>query len=104
MQYQTDPYSGVAITDQRLQPAISANFPYYSNYNFQFVNPAYANAGSAVDGTNSDNIILTMVRGKFINATNPTVINAWSAYGPDYNFFFFLNCPSLYGIALPTAP
>lgn len=100
MQFQTDPYSGVALTDQRQQPAMSANFPYYSNYNFQFVNPAYADAGNAVDGTDTDNIILTLIRGK-INTSAPTVINAWSSYGPDYNFFFFINCPSLYGIAIP---
>lgn len=102
MLYDTDPYSGVALTDQRLQPAVSVNFPYYSNYNFQFVNPAYANKGSSADGTDTDNIqlIINSARGTNNNMTVP--INAWSAYGPDYNFFFFINCPSLYGIAVPT--
>lgn len=102
MRYQSDPYSGVALTDQRLQPAISANFPYYSNYNFQFVNPANANAGSESDGTNEDNISLTVIWCQGLNNAKPQVINAWSALGHDYNFFFFLNCPSLYRITIPT--
>jgi len=101
MNFQTEPYSGVALTDQRLQPAISANFPYYSNYNFQFVNPLYSDAGNTTDGTDSDNVILTIVSLKGFNNSNPATINAWYGYGPDYNFFFFLNCPSLYGIAIP---
>lgn len=102
MRYQSDPYSGVALTDQRLQPAISANFPYYSNYNFQFVNPANANKGSTSDGTDVDNISLSIITCQGLNNAKPQVINAWSALGPDYNFFFFLNCPSLYRIVIPT--
>jgi len=98
--YQPEPYSGVALTDQRIQPAISANFPYYSNFNFQFVNPNFADKGSSVDGTDTDNIDLFFATLKVGNTT-PNVVNAWSAYGHDYNFFFFINCPSLYGISIP---
>jgi hypothetical protein len=69
---------------------------------FQFVNPAYANKGSAVDGTDSDNIQLIINSAKGSNTTTIIPINAWSAYGPDYNFFFFINCPSLYGVSVPS--
>lgn len=101
MAFQLDPYSGVALTDQRLQPAISANLPYYSNYNFEFVNPAYADKGSTVDGSNTDNLCLTIISTQGFNNAKPLCINAWTALGPDYNFFFFLNCPSLYGLTIP---
>lgn len=87
--------NGIALTDQRGQPAISMNFPYYSPYNFQFTNPAYADKGSSVDGTDTDNILL-----EWTTPANTVIgtftLHAWSNYGPDYNFFFFLNCPSMF--------
>ena len=102
MYSQLEPNTGTALTDQRTQAGISMNFPYYSQYNFQFVNPAYANAGSSVDGTDKDNIQLEFTFPKS-TAGGTTYIHAWSGLGPDYNFFFFINCPSLYFTALPTA-
>lgn len=95
-----DPGSGTALTDQRSQPAINMNFPYYSQYNFQMVNPATATLGSAVDGSDVDNIVL-----EFANEIPSTATyfraHAWQSLGPDYNFFFFINTPSLYSITIP---
>lgn len=95
-----DPGSGTALTDQRIQSAINMNFPYYSQYNFQMVNPATATLGSSVDGSDEDNISL-----EFANQT-PSIASsfrahAWCSLGPDYNFFFFINTPSLYSFAVP---
>lgn len=95
-----DPGSGTALTDQRSQPAINMNFPYYSLYNFQMVNPATATLGSSVDGTDEDNILLQMSNQTPAIATTFRV-SAWASLGPDYNFFFFINTPSLYLISNP---
>ncbi len=92
--------NGTALTDMSNQPAIAMNFPYYSNYNMQFVNPAYATVGSSTDGSDTDNVVLQLFLQK--NAALGNVrANVWSAYGPDYNFFFFINTPSLYFINTP---
>nr|ULG00032.1 MAG: hypothetical protein 2 [Marnaviridae sp.] len=95
-----DPGSGTALTDQRSQPAVNMNFPYYSLYNFQMVNPSTAVLGSSADGTDEDNILLQMSNQTPAIATTFRV-HAWVGLGPDYNFFFFINTPSLYFIANP---
>nr|WPR18018.1 MAG: capsid protein [Chemarfal virus 32] len=95
-----DPGSGVALTDFHNQPGMVMNFPYYSNYNFQFVNPANANLGTSSDGSDIDQVLFETAYEK-IAATGNARINVWSAYGPDYNFFFFRNTPSLYVYVLP---
>lgn len=96
-----DPNSGVALTDQRCQPGISMNFPYYSQFNFQFTNHAYATLGSQIDGSSYDNIQLQVA------TTTPAAsglrANVWAGCGPDYNFFFFINTPSLYLQTVPTS-
>lgn len=95
-----DPGSGVALSDFHNQPGLTMNFPYYSNYNFQFVSPANAVLGSTTDGTEVDQVVFEVTYEKISAAANAR-INVWSAYGPDYNFFFFRNAPSLYIYGLP---
>nr|ULF50558.1 MAG: hypothetical protein 2 [Marnaviridae sp.] len=102
LDYNADPFSGVALTDQRNQPSISANFPYYSNYNFQFVSSSSADVGSSADNSNVDNINLNLFLPAVAANTNQ-VINAWSAFGPDFNLFFFINTPSMLSYTLPAA-
>lgn len=92
--------SGVALTDMRNQPAIAMNFPYYSPYNFQLVKPSNAMIGGSADDTNQDNIVLQMSMQK-VATVGACRVNTWAAYGPDYNFFFFLNTPSLYLFTTP---
>nr|WPR18038.1 MAG: capsid protein [Crogonang virus 13] len=101
MRFFKESQSGTALTDARSQPALSMNFPYYSPYNFQFVDPTHASVGNPVDGTDQDNLILDVVTQK---QTVPTRYRAhfWSTCGPDYNFFFFINTPSLYSFGPPT--
>lgn len=99
----SDPNSGVALTDQRNQPSISMNFPYYSQYNFQLVDPLNANYGTAVDGSNFDNTLLQICTQQ-VSANLLYKVNVWAACGPDYNFFFFLNTPSLYSFTIPSGP
>jgi hypothetical protein len=96
-----EPNSGVSLTDARNQPAIAMNFPYYSRYNFQFVQPLYANVGTSTDGTDIDNVILQVAIGK-VNTAGPLKVDAWAQLGPDYNFFFFRNTPSLYSYTVPS--
>jgi len=91
--------NGVALTDQRNQPGIAMNFPYYSQYNFQLVNPANASLGSGNDGTDLDNIQLQAVVQQQ-SAFTPKM-SVWAALGPDYNFFYFNNTPSLYAYTVP---
>lgn len=94
-------HSGTALTDQRTQAGLSVNIPYYSNYNFQFVNPTYADLGSTVDGSHLDNIQVAYSVNKGTSAGVTQNLNVWAGYGLDYNFFFFINCPSLYLITPP---
>lgn len=96
-----DQNSGVALTDQRNQPGITMNFPYYSQYNFQLTNPLNATLGAAEDGTDLDNVILQIVTQKVSASGFRMRSNAWAACGPDYNFFFFINTPSLYEFSIP---
>lgn len=91
---------GTALTDMTNQPSISMNFPYYSPYNFQFVNPLLANLGDPADGTDSDNVVLQIALEK-VATTGNCCVNVWSQLGPDYNFFFFRNTPSLYSYSIP---
>nr|UNY42041.1 MAG: polyprotein [Picornavirales sp.] len=93
--------SGTSLTDMKNQPSITMNFPYYSPFNFQFVNPAGNTLGSTYDGTDIDNIHLQVGFYK-VPTTSSVRIHAWSSYGLDYNFFYFNNAPSLYLITVPT--
>nr|UNY42005.1 MAG: polyprotein [Picornavirales sp.] len=93
--------NGTALTDARNQPAIAMNFPYYSRYNFQYVKPTTANIGSVVDDTDIDNVVLQVSLQK-VATTGACRVNVWSQCGPDYNFFFFRNTPSLYSYVVPT--
>lgn len=102
--YQThlsEEQNGVALTDFTGNPSIVMNFPYYSRYNFQFVNPANATLGSTIDDTDTDNIQLQMCFYKVATAASLRV-HAHSAYGHDYNFFYFNNTPSIYYYNTPT--
>lgn len=95
-----EPNSGTALTDQRTLASISANVPYYSNYNFQFVNASTATLGSINDASNLD----TIMTQAFTNTTGTSRevrVHKFFSYGHDYNFFFFLNTPSLYVLANP---
>lgn len=97
------PGSGVALTNMNNQPALSMNFPYYSRFNFQFVDPKNANVGLTEDGSNLDCISAQVVLEKLDQAGSIRA-NVWSACGPDYNFFFFKNVPSMYIFNVPNAP
>lgn len=101
MNVNVEPGSGVALTDFHNQPGLVMNFPYYSNYNFQIVNPANTTLGSSVDGSNFDQIVL-QVTYEQVPAITSNRVNFWASYGPDYNFFFFRNVPSLYVYTIPT--
>jgi hypothetical protein len=101
--YTTDPGSGVALTDPHIQSGLVMNFPYYSNYNFQFVKPSTTTLGTDIDDSDNDNI-LTQILVSPVSADSSFRVNYWSAYGPDYNFFFFRNTPSLYLYSLPFDP
>nr|ULG00049.1 MAG: hypothetical protein [Locarnavirus sp.] len=96
-----DPQSGVALTDTEIQSGIVMNFPYYSPYNFQLVSPSTAYRGMAEDLSNIDNVRLSMF---YERGPGVCKISVWSGYGPDYNFFFFKNVPSLYFYSTPSAP
>lgn len=96
----SEPNSGLALTDQRLQPGIVMNFPYYSQYNMQFVNPSYSTLGSAVDGTDGDNVLLQIIN-QWTASTTRNRVNVYAACGHDYNYFFFINTPSLYTFTVP---
>nr|WPR18133.1 MAG: capsid protein [Crogonang virus 161] len=95
-----DPGNGVALTDSNTQPGICMNFPYYSRYNFQFVNPSNCVLGSNVDDSHIDNVVIHQV---WLSPASQFVrTHHWLGMGPDYNYFFFRNCPSLYIYSLPT--
>lgn len=101
MQANLEPGSGVALTDFHNQPGLTMNFPYYSNYNFQIINPANTTLGNSVDGSDYDQILLQLTYEQ-VPAVTSSRVNFWAGYGPDYNFFFFRNVPSLYVYTLPT--
>ncbi len=98
-----EPGNGVALTDPHIQSGLVMNFPYYSVSNFQFVRPLSTNFGTSIDGSDTDQIC-TQIVVEPVSATTSIRVNYWSGYGPDYNFFFFRNTPSLYLYTLPTAP
>jgi hypothetical protein len=92
--------NGTALTDFRQTPGITMNFPYYSPYNFQFVNPSNATLGSSVDKTDVDNVATQIMYYK-VPSNASCRIHAHYAYGPDYNFFYFNNAPSLWSYTTP---
>lgn len=96
-----EPQSGVALTDQRIQPGICMNFPYYSQYNFQFADPLNSTLGDPNDGTDVDNIVCEIISQKTSSSAWNYRVHKYAQLGPDYNFFFFLNTPSLYKITVP---
>jgi hypothetical protein len=99
----TDEGAGTALTDAAIQSGIVMNFPYYSPFNFQLVSPTKALYGQAEDQSNTDNVQLSLT---YEDPPEDVAcrVNVWSAYGPDYNFFFFKNVPSLYLYVLPHSP
>jgi hypothetical protein len=94
--------SGVAVGGTSVNAFVNANIPYYNRYNFMFVNPLTATLGSAVDGSDQDNVVYQTHRTTVSNSTFCTVRSF--SYGHDYNFFFFINTPSLYLYTQPSAP
>jgi hypothetical protein len=95
-----DPGSGVALTDSNAQPGICMNLPYYSRFNFQFVDINNCVLGTSNDDSDRDNLLYQQT---WITPGTQTVrVNHWLGMGPDYNYFFFRNCPSLYIYDLPT--
>eukprot|EP00919_Chromeraceae_sp_WS-2016_P048740 GHVR01115365.1.p1 GENE.GHVR01115365.1~~GHVR01115365.1.p1 ORF type:complete len:590 (-),score=52.08 GHVR01115365.1:52-1665(-) len=94
-----DHNDGVSITDQKIQTSIAVNFPYYSRFNFQLNNPNYAQLGNSTDDSDVDTVSYQVISR---DITQVYHINVWAALGPDYNFFFLINCPSLYIYTSPS--
>nr|ULF99988.1 MAG: hypothetical protein [Marnaviridae sp.] len=97
--------TGMALTNQVTQAGLSVNLPYYSNYKFFFnnVDNSYSSTVNG-DGKTRDWFQLIVRRGITNNsADSDLLIDVYVGTGPDFNLIFFLNCPVLTFLNVPTA-
>jgi len=101
-----DGASGQTITHQLTQSGVAVNIPFYSQYLFNYTNPANRNLGIATDGSDADTFFASYNITPISSANNSPGINVqrFFSIGPDFTFFMFLCCPSFYTLnTIPTS-
>jgi hypothetical protein len=97
--------TGQSLTHQLTQTGLSVVIPYYSRYRFRNCGTRYRTLGTIADDTDLDNFryegIISPDNGQ--NGDDPRV-DAYFGIGPDFDFHFFVNVPTLVEQTLPTAP
>jgi len=89
---------GVSQTNQLTQAGLSILAPMYSPFRFNFSYPTNANYGVASDHSDTENLSLEIMYDARVSGGYPyaTVAEKYSSIGTDFNFFFFLNVPTMY--------
>jgi hypothetical protein len=89
--------AGCAVTNQHTQGGISVNYPMYSKYRFRTTDPASTTLGSSNDNTNLEAARISFNIAPVSNTTLCAALNIsrYHSIGPDFNFLFFCNVPSL---------
>jgi len=95
--------SGMSIMNQHTQTGLSVSAPMYSMYRMLNNNPDVRNFGSADDGTTDDCVTVYSYTKPVLQNSGTTFINMYTSIGTDFSFLFFLNVPSMYTYATPSA-
>jgi len=88
--------TGMALTNTRTNAGMAAQLPYYSNAGFNIMDPnrEYSNTDTLTDSSND----WWSVNWRFNKDSNTgsftgTILSAFYATGPDFDFTFFINVP-----------
>jgi len=105
--YSRDGLAGMAITTTRTNGSVVFNFPDYNNFNFSLVDPTIYVAGSSVDGTDSQAVVLQLLLKRVAsgdpNTSQCCALQSEVSAGPDFTCLHFLCCPTVdYQLADPT--
>nr|QUS52722.1 hypothetical protein 2 [Mute swan feces associated picorna-like virus 19] len=97
--------TGQSLTHQLTQTGLSVIVPYYSRYRFRNCGARYRTLGQSADDSDIDNFtyegIISPDNGQ--HGDDPR-IDSYFGIGPDFDFHFFVNVPTLVEQTLPTAP
>lgn len=97
--------TGMLLTNANTQTGVSAHLPNYNKYRFHYISPTTSNQGQSVDDSNVDGQRLDIIF-KPTSVTKPISsydVEIYFAIGTDFNFLFFLSCPSYAVIGSPVA-
>mgnify|MGYP003574191789 FL=1 len=87
--------SGLTLTNQNTQSALSANVPFYSGYKFRNTSKDFATLGTSIDDSDYDNITFRAMFTPETTLKSAEVrFDYYVAAGPDYSLGFFLNVPT----------
>lgn len=101
---QTQSLQGMSMTNPNTQTALSVLCPDYSQMRFHFTSPTKANVGQFIDGSDTNNFKLCLQYTSALTTNADTiVVSKYVSIGPDFNFYFWINCPSIFFIGEPTA-
>jgi len=97
--------AGSSVTNQHTQGGISVNYPMYSKYRFRTTDPATTTIGSGNDNTNLEAARISFNIAPLNNTTLCAALNIsrFHSIGPDFNFLFFTNVPSMIFYSGPAA-
>jgi len=98
--------TGASLLHQRTQTGLSVNAPMYNRYRFRGVSAISRNLGQTADDSDLDNLELEVWMSPG-GGQNPghMKVDMYTGIGPDFDFHFFLNIPTLYELAsTPFAP
>jgi len=98
----TSGQGGMSLTNQRTQTGVSS---YYPNYNFGRMMSTNINTRTTGTGADQSDIDQCLMTFNFPPATQDwALVDFYCAIGTDFNFIFFLNCPSYQPLGAITPP
>lgn len=101
--------TGQSVTHQLTQTGVTIQSPMYSQFRMLSTSASYRTAGTAIDGSYIDSLVLeanlkpSIVTTATLPNYNPvhTQVYYFHSIGTDFTFLFFLNVPTLVSTALP---
>jgi len=97
--------AGLSMTNQNTQTGMAVHLPDYNRFRMRYIYPNLNPVGTSNDDTDTDSqrIDIIVKPSGATKAISNITLERYFSIGTDFNFLFFLNCPSYYILASPTA-
>jgi hypothetical protein len=93
--------AGMAVTNQKTQAGLSVNIPMYLRFRMIPTNPVGTGSSEVETNTDSFRLFVRLNPAGSGKNSNLSYTTLYYTMGPDFNLFYFLNVPLLYGGDLP---